>query len=167
MGNVYDRLMGRVGDVDIGDIDIGDPTEMVEALKAKLYTERPFTREDEVDVGGYDGVAIAGLGGTHRLQIQVDNPFKPVAVIVPSWQAPGLQIANIQIASINLIEGQPIPADSQAPSDLRPGPEVSTQNGVNYPTIQTSGRILIDFVNLSAASITPNVALKGRRIRGA
>ncbi len=159
MPNVYDQLMGRVGDVDIGDIDIGDPTEMVDKLAAKMYTERPFTREDEVDVGGYDGVAIAALGGTHTLQVQVDNPFKPVAFIVPSWQAPGLQISNIKIASVNLVEGQPVPADLFT--------EVSTQNGVSYPTIQTSGRILIDFINRSAAAITPNVALKGRRIRGA
>jgi hypothetical protein len=158
--SAYDDLMaGQVGDVDIGDVDIGDPTELTEALQAKLYAERPFTREDEVDLGGFDGVAIAPLGGTHQLAIQSDNPFKPVAICIPSWQAPGLQIRNIRISAVNLIEGQPIPADMFT--------EVSTINRVSYPTIQTSGRILIDLINTGAVAVTPNIGVKGKRIRGA
>jgi len=160
MPNMLDRLMapGSVGDVDIGDVDIGDPVELADKLAAKMYTDRPFSREDEVDLGGYDGVAIAP-GASHDLAVQVDNPFKPLAVVIPSWQAPGLQITNIKIASVNLVEGNAIPADLFT--------EVSTQNNVRYPTIQTSGRVIISFTNNSAAPITPNVALKGRRIRGA
>ena len=155
----YDRLMaGQVGDVDIGDVDIGDPAAMTEALKAKLYADRPFTREDEVDLGVYDGVAI-GAGLSRQVAVQSDNPFKPIAVCIPSWQAPGLQIANVKISAINLIEGQPIPADMFT--------EVATINGVSYPTIQTSGRIVFDLTNTSAVSITPNIGIKGRRIRGA
>lgn len=158
--NMLDSLMapGSVGDIDIGDVDIGDPAELVEALASRKYTERPFSREDEVDLGGYDGVAIAP-GASHDLAIQVDNPFKPLAFVVPSWQAPGLQITNIKISSVNLVEGNAIPADIFT--------EVSTQNNVRYPTIQTSGRVIVSFTNNSANPITPNVALKGRRIRGA
>lgn len=157
--NVLDSLLGSVGDVDIGgQVDIGRPTEQVDALTAEAYTERPFTREDEVDLGGYDGVAIAP-GGTHDLSVQSDNPFKPLAVVIPSWQCPGLQLANIKISSVNLIEGNPIPCDIFS--------EVSTKNHVSFPTIQTSGRIIFSFINTSAAPITPNVAVKGKRIRGA
>jgi len=159
--NVLNALMrghGSVGDVDIGDVDIGDPTEMVEKLAAKLYTDRPFTHEDEVDVGGYDGVAI-GPGLSRTLAIQVDNPFKPIAVVIPSWQSPGLQITQIQIAAVNLVEGQALPADLYT--------EVSTQNDVNFPTVQGSGRILVTFTNRTLLDITPNIAFKGKRIRGA
>ena len=157
--SAYDDLMaGSVGDVDIGDVDIGDPAEMTPALAAKLYTDRPFTREDEVDLGIYDGVAIAP-GASRQVAVQSDNPFKPIALCVPSWQAPGLQIANVKINAINLVEGQPVPADMFT--------EVSLIAGVNYPTIQTSGRIVMDLNNTSAAPITPNIGIKGRRIRGA
>ncbi|HUX77913.1 MAG TPA: hypothetical protein VMY40_14875 [Anaerolineae bacterium] len=156
--SAYDDLMGSVGDVDIGDVDIGDPAEMTEKLAAALYADRPFTREDEVDLGFYDGVAIAP-GGTRQIAIQSDNPFKPLALCVPSWQAPGLQIQNIKISAVNLIEGGPVPADMFT--------EVSNIARVNYPTIQTSGRIVIDLVNRSAAAITPSIGIKGKRIRGA
>jgi hypothetical protein len=157
--SAYDDLMaGSVGDVDIGDVEVGDPAAMTEALAAKLYAERPFTREDEVDLGVYDGVAIAPAG-TRQLSVQSDNPFKPLAICVPSWQAPGLQITNIKISAVNLIEGQAIPADMFT--------EVSNINVVSYPTIQTSGRIVFDLTNASAAPITPNIGIKGKRIRGA
>lgn len=155
----YDDLMaGSVGDVDIGDVDIGAPAELVDKLAARMYAERPFTREDEVDLGGFDGVAIAP-GASRDLAIQVDNPFKPIAICIPSWQAPGLQITNIRISSVNLIEGAAIPADMFT--------EVSTINMVSYPTIQTSGRVIISFTNTGAVPVTPNVGLKGKRIRGA
>jgi hypothetical protein len=156
---MYDDLMrGSVGDVDVSDVDISGPAELTERLTPQLYADRPFTREDEVDLGGYDGVSIAP-GGAHDMAIQSDNPFKPVAICVPSWQAPGLQITNIKISGVNLIEGNAIPADVFT--------EVSTMNKVSFPTIQTSGRIIISFRNNSLAAITPNVGIKGRRIRGA
>ena len=159
--NVLDRLMGSpgsVGDVDIGDVDIGDPVEAAAALKAALYADRPFNREDEVNVGLYDGVVIVP-GGTHDLVQQVDNPFKPLAVVFPSWQCPGMQITSIRIAAVNLVEGGPIPADIYN--------EASTKNAVSWPTVQTSGRIIVTIFNNSSANVTPNLALKGRRIRGA
>ena len=157
--NMYDDLMaGSVGDVDIGDVDISGPAALTEALQPELYADRPFTREDEVDLGGYDGVSIAP-NGSHDMAIQSDNPFKPMAICIPSWMAPGLQIRNIKISGVNLIEGDAIPADVFT--------EVSTINMVSFPTIQTSGRIVISFFNNSLANITPNVALKGKRIRGA
>jgi hypothetical protein len=98
-------------------------------------------------------------GGSHDLPIQSDNPFKPMALCIPSWQAPGLQIRNIRISGINLVEGDAIPADMFT--------EVSTVSMVSFPTIQTSGRIIISFFNNSLANITPNVGVKGKRIRGA
>jgi hypothetical protein len=155
---MYDDLMGSVGDVDIGDVDISGPAALTEALQPQLYADRPFSREDEIDLGGYDGVAIAP-GATHDLQIQSDNPFKPMAVCVPSWQAPGLQIRNIKISGVNLVEGDAIPADMYT--------EVSTVSLVSFPTIQTSGRITISLFNNSLADITPNIGIKGKRIRGA
>lgn len=158
--NPMQRLLagGSVGDVDIGDVDLGDPAAVADKLAEKIYADRPFTREDEVDVGGFDGVSIPA-GGTRDLNIQVDNPFKPIAVVIPSWMAPGLQISNIKIAGINLVEGAAIPADIFT--------EVSTQNRVSYPTVQTSGRIVVSIFNNSANAVTPNIALKGKRIRGA
>ena len=157
--SMYDDLMrGSVGDVDISDVDISGPAELTERLNPQLYADRPFTREDEVDLGGYDGVSIAPAAA-HDMAIQSDNPFKPIAICIPSWQAPGLQITNIKISGVNLIEGNAIPADVFT--------EVSTMNKVSFPTIQTSGRIIISFRNNSAGAITPNVGIKGRRIRGA
>ncbi len=151
--NAYDRM--TMGDVDI----MGDPAAAVQQQEPKFrYVEKEYQNCDEIQIG-IGGGAVALVPNTPtQFQVQVNTPFKPNRVVIPSSLQPNLYVVQIAYGPYNFIDGAPVPSHCFS--------EVSTENNkVNWPTVQTSQNIIFTLVNRGLANIFPSIALKGLRLR--
>lgn len=161
--NAWAAMTGRVDIVGGPEIMLGDPAMAVNTVTeadkgvAKYVKEAGYTASDRIRVG-VGATATIAAGATHRFQVQVNTPFKPEHVCVPSFLQPGFMISQVRIGATMLIDGDPV--DSSCWS------EVSQQAQVSWPTADTSQNIIIDVLNADTVAKTLcSINLYGVRLR--
>lgn len=161
--NAYQRLLSA-GGAAMGQIEImGDVAAMVtEADKGiTTYTEGGYKLADKtyVGLGLPTGIVMNPPGGLDiTLNQPVVTPFKPLLLIIPSWAAPGVMLVGCQIGPTQLIDGQPVPADTFT--------EVANSANFSWPTVEMSQNITLVLRNTNAVVPDPfNIAFYGIRLR--
>jgi hypothetical protein len=165
MSNAWEAMVGGPMIVSGPEI-LGDPAMAVaagavatEADKsvAKYVAEAGYTASDRIVVGiGAPRTLAAGASAT--FETQVNTPFKPESVCVPSWLQPGLVVTAVIIGPTNLVDGDAI--------DTTRWSEVSLQARVSWPTADTSQKIIIRLTNNdTVAKTNVSVSLYGVRLR--
>lgn len=161
VANAWDQMTGaaqQMGAVTIlGDLAamVQDPTEADRAITK--YTQQGYTASDRIFVG-LEGQKILAAGVEDTFQAPVSTPFKPERVTIPSWCAPFLVITSIQIGPVLLVDGRGgIPADIFT--------EVSTNNRISWPTVETSQDIIFRIRNVGVAPTRVSPAVYGVRLR--
>lgn len=160
-GTVYDKLVGKVDAVEI----LGDPAQAVEEPERFVkYQNKIYRVAEEVNVGIGGRFAIpAAVSPTDGSQARIpspniDQPFLTQRVTIPSQSSLYLLLVFAQVSSIVLIDGDPVCGDIFS--------EVSLNNGVRWPTIQTGQSVKVDFENANPlAAVEPRMSLTGVRIR--
>lgn len=154
----YDAL--GLGAVEV----LEDPAIQSTAEQAKnptRYRDVEYRNADDCHLGCSNktagGVTIgAGLGLI--IEGVPTSPFKPKAVVIPSYLQIDLFMQQVTIGPFNAIEGDPIPVASHS--------EVSLNQFVSWPTIQANSPIRFNMLNASAAA-KDHVAVdvRGARLR--
>lgn len=156
MANAYDRFRG-LSDVEIlghpfvgGPVEIlGDPIQKLadaqEQNRMIQYTEQGYSKADRVFLGvgaGATGPTPLLPGAVVTVAAQVNAPFKILRMTHPSDQCPDVFIERMNIGPTLLVDGTMIP--------LAIFSEVSTNNQISFPTLETSQSIIITLRNTSA-----------------
>lgn len=142
---------------------LGDPAAAInnlveaDAEVVKYIAEGKYTASDRIRVGiGAARTLAAGVEDT--FETQVNTPFKPEIVHVPSFLQPGLMCTAFIIGPTNLIDGDPI--------DTSCWSEVSTQAKVSYPTANTSQKLIVKLRNNdTVAKNNVSINVQGVRLR--
>ena len=163
MGNMYEDLVRRVGSVEI----LGDPALKVENTPegtAIKYKDKTYTRAEQINVGvGGRAIVAAAPDATTSTTAQIpspnlDLPFLPQKVTIPSSVALYLMLSFAQVSSVVLIDGDAICCDIFS--------EVSLNNHVRWPTAQTGQSIRLAVDNTDPTSgHEPRISLPGVRLR--
>lgn len=115
------------------------------------YHEPGYNHSDDCHLGcangSQNGAYVPGASGIQGTIVSgvPTSPYKPLAMIIPSYQQVGLYIAQITIGPFNAIEGDPIPAAGHS--------EVSLNQFVSWPTIQANSPIRFSIINASGLDI--------------
>lgn len=156
--NAYEAL--GIGAVEV----MEDPAVMTAADQARnptQYRDVAYRNSDDCHLGCSNktpgGVTI-GAGLSLAIEGVPTSPFKPKAVVVPSYLQIDLFMVQVTIGPFNAIEGDPVPVASHS--------EVSLNQFVSWPTIQANSPIRFLMLNASAADKT-HVAIdvRGARLR--
>ena len=129
------------------------------------YKESGFDTAEEIKLGIGNRFAVppaqdASTSNTVPIPSpnNVSLPFMTQRMTIPSSTALFLMIAQTKIAAVDLIDGDPIAADVFS--------EVSLNNGVRYPTINTGQNIQIQIGNTDPNNAhEPRLSLSGVRLR--
>lgn len=168
MGNAWDAMMGnaqrlsgpeilaRLGAVDIlGDAALAVPTEADKDIVR--YTEQGYKASDKIYMGvGNNALLAAGATGQVFAQ-QVQTPFKPLRMTFASQYCPDVLIVQVQIGSVLLIEGAPVCMEAWS--------EVSTNNAISWPTLDTSQSLIVTLSNVGLVDVRVNITAYGIRLR--
>jgi hypothetical protein len=123
----------------------------------KYVAEGGYRASDRIRVGVGARRNLA-VGAQQTFQVQVNTPFKPELVCVPSWLQPALMCDSVQIGATNLVDGDPI--------DTTCWSEVSQQAQVSWPTCDTSQNIIIKMTNGDTViKNNASISLQGIRLR--
>lgn len=154
-GSVYNEVVRRVNGVDI----LGDPAQRVDApLKYVDYVDKKYTQAEEVQFGLSGRQAIAAATSERLDAPSTDQPFLALRATIPSSVALYFVINFMQVSSVVLLEGNPICGDIFS--------EVSLNNGVRWPTVQTGTAYKMDFENTDPTDPhEPRFTLTGIRLR--
>lgn len=160
--NAYDAMMrGSVGSpMILGAPEIlGDPALGVTVAAdtdVTKYIDKGWTASDRIYFGLGNNVLLPAAGELLFTQ-SVQTPFKPQRLTLPSQYCPDVVIVQAKIGSVDLIEGDPVPAEVWS--------EVSTNNAVSWPTLDVSQQLQIRFRNNGLVAVPINLAAWGLRLR--
>jgi len=139
---------------------MADPAVQGNPSKATTYSDRDYTKSDDIHLG----IATGSAGGlAHPANTAVlfsaspSEPFKPHAFVVPSSHSWQLYIRAIKIGSFNAVDGDDIPAETHS--------EVSLSQFVSWPTIQTNQPIQVIMFNGAGWDKRYSLDLRGTRLR--
>lgn len=160
--NAYEALgLGNMGAVEV----LEDPAIALasagDARQPQQFTDIQYKNADDCHLGASNatpgGVTIAA-GAVVTVSGTPTSPFKPRAVVIPSYLQVDLFIDQVTIGPFNAIEGDPVPAAGHS--------EVSLNQFVSWPTIQANSPIKFALRNASAADKTHvAVDIRGTRLR--
>lgn len=157
MASAYDRFARQLGSPEIlglpsigGPIEIlGDPIQKLaneqEETAMIRYVDAGYTKADKIFLGvgaGPTGPTPLLPAAVVTVQAQVNAPFKILRMTHPSDQCPDVFIERMNIGPTLLVDGPMIP--------LAIFSEVSTNNQISFPTLETSQSIIITLRNTSA-----------------
>lgn len=161
--NAWDRMTGAgVGSPEIlSALEIlGDPAMAVPTQADRdvtKYLDAGYKASDKIYFGvGNNATLAAGATGI-VFQQQVQTPFKPLKLTFPSQYCPDVLINQVQIGSVLLLEGNPIPIEVWS--------EVSRNNQVSWPTLDTSQSLIITLTNAGLVDVLVNIGSWGIRLR--
>jgi hypothetical protein len=163
--NAYDAVLGnsqRVSGPEIlGNLEILGDAAMSVATEADKdivrYTQAGFKASDKIHFGIGNNVLLPAATNGFVVQQPVQTPFKPLVLTFPSQYCPDILIQQIQIGSVLLIEGAPVCMEVWS--------EVSRNNRVSWPTLDTSQSLIITLSNVGAVDVRVNIAAWGIRLR--
>lgn len=146
--------MQQLGNVSI----LGDPAMRVDSpIKYVDYVDKKYTEAEEVSFG-LGGRQVILAGASERLKAPTtDNPFLALRATIPSSVSLYFMIDFMQVASTVLLEGDPICGDIYS--------EVSLNNSVRWPTVQTGTAYKIGLNNTDTDPHEPRFTLTGIRLR--
>lgn len=154
--NAYEAL--GIGAVEV----LEDPAiQSQDAKNPTRYRDVEYKNSDDCHLGCSNktagGVTIAAASGL-IIEGVPTSPFKPRAVVIPSYLQIDLFMQQVTIGPFNAIEGDPIPVASHS--------EVSLNQFVSWPTIQANSPIRFNMLNASAVA-KDHVAIdvRGARLR--
>lgn len=119
-----------------------------------------FTQADDVHfaVSNFAGLPTNLLPNVATiLQSAPSTPYKPRAMTIPSDQCIGLYIQQIEYGAFRFIDGGPVPASAHS--------EVSLNQFIQWPTIQTSAQVKITLYNDTNNTKRLTVDFRGTRVR--
>jgi hypothetical protein len=157
--NAFEALGIGLGGIEV----LEDPAQQVDrpANAGVKYTEEGYKNADDCHLGCSNKIAggitiAAGLAAV--IEGVPTSPFKPRAVVVPSYLQIDLFMVQVTIGPFNAIEGDPVPCAAHS--------EVSLNQFVNWPMIQANSPIRFNFLNASAADkLHVAVDVRGTRFR--
>lgn len=141
-----------------------DPAVQAQASEARRptqYRDVEYRNSDDCHLGCSNKTA-GGVTIGAGLQLIIEgvptSPFKPKAVVVPSYLQIDLFMVQVTIGPFNAIEGDPVPVAAHS--------EVSLNQFVSWPTVQANSPIRFTMLNASAAA-KDHVAIdvRGARLR--
>lgn len=132
-----------------------------QARNPTQYRDVTYRASDDCHLGCSNKIAggvTVGAGLTVVIEGVPTSPFKPKAVVVPSYLQIDLFMVQVTIGPFNAIEGDPVPVCSHS--------EVSLNQFVSWPTIQANSPIRFQLLNASAADkLHVAVDVRGLRLR--
>jgi hypothetical protein len=151
------NLPGNLGAIEV----LEDPAIQATAQNPVRYQDTEYRNADDCHLGlsnGSAGGVTVASASTLLISGTPTSPFKPVAMVIPSYLQIDLFITQVTIGPFNAIEGDPIPAAAHS--------EVSLTQFVKYPTIQANSPMKVTLLNVSGADKT-HVAIdvRGTRLR--
>lgn len=125
--------------------------------QAVEYERDNYTRSDVIKVG-VGGRFQIPAGATAQIPAPtLQNPFQPIKATNSSAVAEFLLISRMNIAAVDLLDGDPICADVFS--------EVSLQSEISWPTVQTGQAIRVAYDNTDVNPHEPRLTLTGWRLR--
>lgn len=160
--------MGRNAWDSMNDVEIfGDPAQEIQEINDSLtvkYKGKEYTNADRINIGvsGTESISAytSGDGVPWSYSVPVSTPTKVYKVTIPSWIAPFLAVTSVKIGPWELIDGEAIAADVWT--------EVSRNNQVVWPTVETSQTITFRGVSFATSAVTmrqPRITLFAVRLR--
>lgn len=157
--SAYDlmQLPPNLGAVEV----LEDPAIQASPTNPVKFQDVSYTKADDCHLGlsnqAAGGVTIT-TGTSLLIQGTPTSPFKPRAMVIPSYLQIGLFISQVTIGPFNAIEGDPVPAAAHS--------EVSLTQFVSYPTIQANSPMKVTLLNVSGADKTGvAIDVRGTRLR--
>lgn len=138
---------------------LGDPASAVPnpvENDITKFIDKGYTASDKIYFGVGDGFLLAA-GAERLFQKSVQTPFKPLRGTIASQYCPDLVITQAKVGAVDLVEGDPIPCEVWS--------EVSTNNMISWPTLDTSQQMLIRIRNRGLAAVPIDIGLWGVRLR--
>lgn len=157
--NAFEALGMSMGAIEV----LEDPAQQVDrpANSGVKYTDEQYRNADDCHLGcsnGTKGGVTIAAGLDAILKGTPTSPFKPRAVVVPSYLQIDLFMAQVTIGPFNAIEGDPIPVAAHS--------EVSLNQFVNWPMIQANSPISFFMFNASAGDkLHVAIDVRGTRFR--
>jgi hypothetical protein len=159
--NAYDafRFGAQIGDIEV----LEDPAQQVDSAGPSgiKYMGVEYKNADDCHLGCSNktaGGVTVGAGLAVIIEGIPTSPFKPRACVVPSYLQVDLFMQQVTIGPFNAIEGDPIPVCAHS--------EVSLNQFVNWPMIQSNSPIRFVIFNASAADkLHVAIDVRGTRFR--
>jgi hypothetical protein len=157
--NAFEALGLSMGAIEV----LEDPAQQVDRPKASgiKYTDEGYNNADDCHLGCSNktkGGVTVGAGLDVIIEGVPTSPFKPRAVVVPSYLQVDLFMSQVTIGPFNAIEGDPIPVAAHS--------EVSLNQFVNWPMIQANSPIRFSMFNATAADkLHVAIDVRGTRFR--
>lgn len=161
MENAFDQVLrnAHLGDVEVlADAALaaggGSPTD------GPVARNVDFTNADDVHFGVSNNKGLptnCPANSEVIIQNRPSTPYRPRAMVIASEQCPGLYIRQIEYGPFRFIDGSCIPASAHS--------EVSLNQFIRWPTIQTSSDVTITLYNDTALVKNVAVDFRGTRVR--
>jgi len=160
MGNAFDQVLQNAH---LGDVEVLADAAL--AAQGGTSSDGPVARNIDYDkaddvhfgVSNIKGQPTTCPPGISILQNRPSTPYKPRAMVIASEQCPGLYIQQIEYGPFRFVDGSCIPASAHS--------EVSLNQFIRWPTIQTSSDVTITLFNDTIADKRIAVDFRGTRVR--
>jgi hypothetical protein len=126
----------------------------------QVARNRDFTEADDVHFAVSNNAGLPtnlAPNAATILQTAPSTPYKPRAMTIPSDQCIGLYIQQVEYGPFRFIDGGPVPASAHS--------EVSLNQFIQWPTIQTSAAVKITLYNDTNNTKRLSVDFRGTRVR--
>lgn len=164
--NDFARMMKLARDAHLGDVEILADASIAAAAGGTESDHGVLTREleykntDDIHFGVSNNKGLPTTVPANSeliLSSHPSTPFKPRAMTVSSDQAIGLYFRQIEYGPFRFIDGSVVPASAHT--------EVSLNQFVQWPTIQTSSDVTITMYNDTNTDKRVAIDFRGTRVR--